>query len=125
MPRAPKKCNHPDCETRVVARTYCDEHKPINWAKGPSRTSTTAHRAWRTAVLRRCKGVCEIRGPGCTYRAFEADHIEPVSLRPDLEFNLDNGQGACPTCHRAKSLIEATIARRAARGPLGGTPSPR
>lgn len=116
MPRAPKKCAHDGCETRITARNYCDAHRPIGWVSGgPSRTSTTEHRAWRKAVLARARGACQIRGPRCTGRATEADHITPVA-RGGAEHALDNGQAACTTCHREKTLREATEGRRLANG---------
>lgn len=121
MPRAPKPCNHDGCTERVRGRRYCDQHKPTGWAKGPSRTATPEHRAWRTAVLARDRGSCQIKGPRCTGRATEADHVIPVA-RGGAELDTDNGQAACTTCHRVKTLREATEGRRlaaqqAARGP--------
>ena len=29
----------------------------------------------------------------------EADHIEPVALRPDLMFDMNNGRALCHQCH--------------------------
>lgn len=39
MPRAPKKCAREGCETRVVARSFCDEH-----SRRPSSPSSLAAR---------------------------------------------------------------------------------
>lgn len=66
---------------------------------------------WRAAILKRDKGHCQINGPGCTGRATEADHVVNVAAG-GAEFDPDNGQAACPTCHKAKSLAEATEGRR-------------
>lgn len=111
MPRAPKKCARDGCETRGTGR-YCPEHQ-VRWKQGPSRTSTPEHAAWRKAVLDRDHWWCRIQGPGCTGRANHADHITAVAFG-GAEFDLTNGQAACPTCHLAKSLAEATEGRRRA-----------
>ena len=113
MPRAPKKCATDNCETRVRGKAYCPEHTPINWPT-TQRTATAEHRAWRKRVLARAKGICQIRGPGCTYRALEADHIVPVAEGGD---DSDaNGQAVCVACHRAKSQAEAIRGRRRSQG---------
>jgi len=111
MPRAPKKCAHQSCEQRLTGRTFCPEHQPINWAKGTSRTGSAEHKAWRTDVLKRDRGSCQIKGPRCVGRATEADHIVNVA-RGGAEFDLRNGQAVCVPCHKAKSLAEATEGRR-------------
>lgn len=103
MPRAPKQCAK--CDTRVIGKPYCKTHTPIDWPTGNSRTATAEHKAWRKQVLARAKGVCQIHGTTCTYRATEADHILPVAEGGTT--TLDNGQAACPPCHRRKTLIEA------------------
>lgn len=109
--RAPKKCGHEGCETRVTGKRYCPEHQS-RW--DPKRTHATsyAHKQWRRAVLERDHGHCQINGPGCTGRATEADHIVNVAAGGP-EFDIDNGQAACETCHRAKTLREATEGRQA------------
>jgi 5-methylcytosine-specific restriction protein A len=112
MPRAPRKCPKPGCETRITNQRYCDEHMPINWAYGTDRTSTPLHREWRSAVLQRCGGRCQIRGPKCTTTATEADHIIPVA--EGGTYTLSNGQGTCHTCHQAKTRDEARRGRQRA-----------
>lgn len=121
MARAPKQCAG-GCGTRVVARTYCDACTPVGWVSGGrSRTSTREHRQWRTEVLRRDRGSCRLRLPGCTGRAIEADHVVPVA-RGGAEFDVANGQAACPSCHQRKTQAEAreglTLARTVAGRPL-------
>lgn len=111
MPRAPSKCSRDGCETRGTGR-YCAEHKS-GWTSGGSpRTSTAGHKAWRAAVLTRDKGACQIRGPHCTGRATEADHIRNVAAG-GAEYDLDNGQAVCATDHHAKTAREAAIGRGA------------
>lgn len=115
MPRAPKKCATAGCETRVVARTYCDQHKPIGWISGgSSRSSSTAHRKWRDQVLARDGRVCQLRETCCIGTATQADHILSVKARPELEFDIGNGQAVCVPCHKRKTQRESIIARRRA-----------
>ncbi|WP_368784547.1 HNH endonuclease [Arthrobacter sp. SX1312] len=114
MPRAPKKCADHQCETRVVGKRYCPEHTTVNWQReGTPRTATAEHKAWRSAVLARDKGQCKIRGPRCTYRATEADHILAEAFGGTT--TLDNGQAACSPCHRDKTQQEAAEGRRQQR----------
>lgn len=108
MPRAPKQCATPGCDTRVVGRSYCPSHQPVGWKSGGwSRTSTAEHRRWRDAVLERDRGVCQIRGRRCVGVATEADHVIPVA-DGGPEFELANGQAACGPCHREKTGRHAT-----------------
>ena len=112
MPRAPKQCAHPECETRIIGRTHCDEHKPINWQRtGATRTGTAAHKKWRHSVLYRDRWTCQIKGPRCEIRATQADHIVNVAAGGP-EFALSNGQAVCGPCHRAKTATEARSGRR-------------
>lgn len=116
MPRAPKKCARTECETRVIGRTFCDEHKPVNWGTGArERTGTAQHRGWRAEVLKRDRGVCQIRDIGCTHRATEADHIIPVAFGGP-QTDLGNGQAACSSCHQRKTQREAAEGRRRRSG---------
>jgi 5-methylcytosine-specific restriction protein A len=119
MPRAPKKCTHPECETRVIGKARCPEHPVIKWKSGgQSRTSTAEHRAWRKFVLDRDHWWCKIKGPTCTGRAKQADHKVPVAIAPHLEYDVENGQAACDPCHARKTAMEGVSARK------GGTTTP-
>lgn len=109
-PRAMKKCARDGCETRGTGR-YCPEHVS-QWPKGGTRPTTQADREWRIAILNRGNWRCQIRGPHCTRRATQADHIRNVA-QGGAPLDLGNGQGACEACHREKSLREATIGRGA------------
>lgn len=114
MPRAPRKCPRPGCDNRITNTRYCEEHTEAHWSRGPDRTNTRAHKTWQTAVLRRCKHRCEIRGPRCTGVATIADHIIPNAEGGTT--TLDNGQGTCPPCHADKTKQEATRGLRRAYG---------
>ncbi|MCI0438703.1 MAG: HNH endonuclease [Chloroflexi bacterium] len=64
---------------------------------------------WRKAVLQRdpvCRR-CGVR-PSVT-----ADHIIPVARGGQTA--MENGQGLCDDCHKAKSQAEAAEGRRRAR----------
>lgn len=39
-------------------------------------------------------------------RHLHADHVRPISARPDLRLDLDNMQTLCDWCHRRKTLKE-------------------
>ena len=112
MPRAPKACACDGCETRIIGRTYCESHTPVNWGRqGATRTGTAQHKAWRRAVLDRDHWRCQLRGPRCTRKATEADHIINVA-NGGAEFDLNNGQAVCKTCHGEKTQSEAAQALR-------------
>lgn len=81
------------------------------WSTGRSRTSTTDHKRWRLAVLRRDKFRCQLNLPGCQGAATEADHIIPVS-RGGSPTALDNGQAVCAACHTRKTREEWRLAQQ-------------
>lgn len=114
MPRAPKKCAVPDCQTRVVARTYCDEHVP-KW-KGPRTASSRAPRsaAQRARILARdpicrCKGCRRCSSAGCSRPSTIDDHVLNAA-RGGAEDD-SNRQGLCKPCSDAKTAREALIGR--------------
>lgn len=76
------------------------------WGQGDPRTSTTAHRRWRTAVMKRDNNVCQEHRPGCLVIAAHADHIKPVA-EGGPEHDLANGQAICVPCHKKKTQEEA------------------
>lgn len=74
------------------------------WTR-PSRLATNNRRwpALRLAAKRRD----DYRCVKCGARGrLEVDHIEPVRLRPDLAFSLENLQSLCPSCHARKTNEE-------------------
>lgn len=60
---------------------------------------TRAWRKLRDRVVRE-EPVCRLQYPGiCTYWSQTADHIIPVSVRPDLGMHRGNLRGACHPCN--------------------------
>jgi len=72
----------------AAARGYCDK----------------SHRAWRTAVLSRDAWACVECGR--IDNSNHADHIIPVTARPDLRYEISNGQCLCHGCHNRKTARE-------------------
>jgi 5-methylcytosine-specific restriction endonuclease McrA len=62
------------------------------------RRDSAEDREWREAVFRRDDYTCQICGARGV--RLQADHIEPISLRPDLRLDLDNGRTLCVPCHK-------------------------
>lgn len=59
--------------------------------------------AWSRDVLARKGRVCTLRLPGCTDVATTGDHIIPRSVRPDLQFDPDNGRPSCLHCNSSRN----------------------
>lgn len=62
------------------------------------------YKEWRMAVFKRDGFTCVICGiknmKGLGYHVvFDADHIKPFSLFPELRFELSNGRTLCRPCH--------------------------
>lgn len=69
------------------------------------------HKAWRLAVLERDNWQCKACGRVCAKkREAHADHIIAVVSRPDLRFDIANGQCLCASCHSRKT-VEETVGR--------------
>ena len=113
MPRAPRKCSWSGCENRITHTRYCTDHTVHGWT-GRSHATGAQHQAWRTAVLKRDKGMCQLKLTGCTHRATQADHIINVKAGGG-QYDVDNGQGACEPCHKQKTQQESIDARRKIR----------
>lgn len=114
MPRAPKKCGRPVCETRVTARTYCPVHEAeqrelSTWGRGSTRQS----RREREQALAACP-TCYLDYEGCTIIATEDDHIIPLSQGGSND--IANHAGACTHCHAIKSKHEAATSHRKRTG---------
>jgi 5-methylcytosine-specific restriction endonuclease McrA len=62
--------------------------------------------SYRKPTMRKARGLCQIRGPRCTHRATQIDHI-----RPGDDHSLTNLQAACKNCHADKSAAEGVSAR--------------
>lgn len=64
---------------------------------------TREGREWARKVIER-DGECRMCGHvGSTDNPLQADHIEPVSIRPELALDLNNGQALCRKHNIAKS----------------------
>lgn len=103
MPRARKACGQPSCPHL----TPCPDHPKVAWAGSTRRQRLPPD--WerrRRAVLAR-DPICQ-DGRACHGLALsrEVDHIE----RGD-NHDLENLQGICVDCHRAKTQAEAAAAR--------------
>lgn len=77
-------------------------------------------RAWRTLRDRvvREEPVCQLQFAGiCTGASTTADHIEPVSTRPDLALERSNCRGACGPCNDTRgSMPDALLPDPAGAG---------
>lgn len=73
-----------------------------NW--GNSTRSATLPPDWpcrRKRVLRRDKGLCQIRYPGyCTVKATQVDHVGHR-----MDHSMANLQGACAECNQRKNVL--------------------
>lgn len=89
-----------------------------------SRSKGRHGRPWerKRAYIRRQAGPCGICGKPIDYtlayphpQSFTVDHIEPLSLRPDLARDLDNLQAAHNACNRAKGTGATPATQPASR----------
>jgi 5-methylcytosine-specific restriction protein A len=120
-------CRKVACGALINAPGYCTRHatQATGWNRsndGKTSTERGYDYAWqqrRKRILSRDGGLCQIKGPGCTYVAREVDHvINKAAARArgwtdeqiEAETNL---QSVCPGCHKAKTKAE------------GGTPHPK
>jgi 5-methylcytosine-specific restriction endonuclease McrA len=87
-PRAEIKLRRDAARPNAAARGYCDPR----------------HKAWRLAVLNRDNWQCRDCGRICTNRRqAHADHLIDVVVRPDLRYEVANGQCLCASCHSRKT----------------------
>jgi 5-methylcytosine-specific restriction protein A len=98
MPSRPARpCGSPRCPNLRP----CPDHQREPFA-GSSYTTFTPeerrlHAAWRREVLARDQ-YCRCGAP-----ATDADHIISRKRRPDLRYDIANGQGMCRPCHLTKT----------------------
>jgi hypothetical protein len=84
----------------AAARGYCD----------------AKHQAWRQAVLLRDAYVCRACSRVCGSKGeAHADHVVPVKVRPDLRYDVSNGQCLCHGCHNRKTKMESGAQRQQAQ----------
>jgi 5-methylcytosine-specific restriction endonuclease McrA len=74
---------------------------------------TAAWQRLRLQVLRE-EPRCWLRLPGCTGASTTADHVIPVSERPDLALVRSNVRGACAHCNYSRGARELVPTSRAA-----------
>ena len=87
-----------------IKRPQISGAKNPAWKGGTSRNANEIIRAsleyqiWRRAVFERDNYMCV----WCktTKSPFNADHIKPFALFPELRFAIDNGRTLCVPCHR-------------------------
>ena len=61
------------------------------------------HRKWSDDDLRRDKYLCQdCRRYGRMVPAQVAHHIQPITERPDLAYQLSNGVALCHKCHNKR-----------------------
>lgn len=73
------------------------------WRKSPLPSNW---RALRRVVLKRDRGVCQIKGPRCVVRATEVDHMGAHD-----DHSLAMLQAACKVCHASKTGRDAAWSR--------------
>lgn len=75
---------------------------------GVMRIDPRQTRAWvrlRDQVVRE-EPTCRLRFAGiCTVVSTTADHIEPVTVRPELALVRSNCRGACAPCNDARKTV--------------------
>ena len=76
-------------------------HHP-NWQGGVTpinkkERNKLEYKLWREAIFKRDNYTCVLCGAKDKY--FNADHIKPFSLYPELRLSLDNGRTLCIECH--------------------------
>ncbi len=113
MPRAPKYCGRKGCTELVRGKPYCTEHGN-GWKTSPRtassrRTGTRAWRELRAKILQRDRHQCTVRGPRCTIKAVEVDHVVPCFLGGGDE--PSNLQAVCHPCHVDRTTAQAQAAR--------------
>jgi 5-methylcytosine-specific restriction endonuclease McrA len=71
------------------------------------RYSTAAWQKLRRLVIARAGGVCEVRGPRCTFIATSAHHRLPSSQFPQEFWNPANLQASCASCNAHGAAVKA------------------
>jgi 5-methylcytosine-specific restriction endonuclease McrA len=90
--------------TRMPTHRNRDVNRPNAYQRG---YCDKQHRAWRLAVLTRDAWQCQSCGRVCPTRGAHADHKLTVRERPDLRYNVSNGQCLCASCHSRKTVLES------------------
>ena len=113
MPWSPKR-DCVGCGRRVAGGRPCPHCKARRDASQPG--VRERYGAGWDALARRViaeEPLCRLcEADGRITASTQADHIVPVSVRPDLKQERSNLQGLCDRCHAAKSAAEARTRRR-------------
>lgn len=92
LPRGTAKIRRRERRPNAAARGYCDAR----------------HKAWRLAVLNRDGWVCQFCARPCGSKGeAHADHIVPVTVRPDLRYEVNNGRCLCISCHSRRTNLHS------------------
>ncbi len=118
------KYNHHYCSRKCAGLAQRKEDKIC-----PRGYGRTEYKEWKIAVLARDGGkcrLCETDG-NVNRKKLQIHHIIPYSIRPDLEFNVDNGVAVCKMHHDLMRNREDEWAEQLAEligKPLLSTPKP-
>ncbi len=102
-------CPHPGCPHLYRAANDCPDHSRKPWAT----TTTSAHQRGYGTHWRKTRARVLRLEPGCRTCGQPAtcvDHIVPKHLGGDND--IANLQPLCDKCHTAKTVTEATTARK-------------
>lgn len=101
-------------ERRRAASELRKGNKGSNWIDGRNalrkqRYLSFEYKFWRTSVFKRDNYTCQ----NCGQRggSLQADHIKPVALFPELQFELTNGRTLCVKCHRKTPTYGGKLTR--------------
>jgi 5-methylcytosine-specific restriction protein A len=114
MPKAPRLCPRAGCTNLITHEKHCPDHQPTSWAgrrtRSSSVTNTAAWKKLRQDVLKRDGYRCQVRGPACTRRATQVDHIINTAAG-GAELDPNNCQAICTPCNARKASAEGAAAR--------------
>lgn len=123
MPSRPKSvCRKVACGALVDEPGYCAKHakQATGWNRSHG-DKTAAQRGYgyewqqrRKRILARDGGLCQIKGPGCSFVASEVDHKVNKERAREMgwtEAQIEDDsqlQSTCATCHKRKTEAERT-----------------
>jgi len=88
-----------DLYKSMTTRQFRAKYKPKKKRYSKKRKTTIKNISqWRTAVLKRDDYTCQDCGLR-KRKGNHAHHIIPKSEKPELKFDLDNGETLCKDCH--------------------------
>ena len=102
MPVTP--CRSPRCPFMATYRGYCKNHVPrVIQSKDEPRVYD--RQKWKRTREKKLSldPICESKD--CETIAEQVDHIKPIS-DGGAEFDMDNLQSLCPSCHSKKTNAE-------------------